>query len=113
MGWGTSFGSDPLHALTLCLSYCYVTPGVTPFAQTHPYLRREACELNGPENPTPLLTEKPPERLNSLNSLSSYQEWPTLAQEAFHGLAGTIVNTIAPHSEADPVALLMQLLEYF
>src|SRR4030095_14098818 len=36
MGWGTSFGSDPLHALTLCLSYCYVTPSVTPFAQTHP-----------------------------------------------------------------------------
>jgi len=36
MGWGTSFGSDPLHALTLCLTYCYVTPGVTPFAQTHP-----------------------------------------------------------------------------
>jgi hypothetical protein len=23
MGWDTSFGSDPLHALTLCLSYCY------------------------------------------------------------------------------------------
>jgi transposase-like protein len=36
MGWGTSFGRDPLHALTLCLSYCYVTPRVTPFAQTHP-----------------------------------------------------------------------------
>src|SRR5262245_20720243 len=36
MGWGTSFGSDPLHALTLCLSYCYVSPRVTPFAQTHP-----------------------------------------------------------------------------
>ena len=36
MGWGTSFGSDPLHALNLCLSYCYVTPRVTPFAQTHP-----------------------------------------------------------------------------
>src|SRR5215813_7306263 len=40
MGWGTSFGSDPLHALNLCLSYCYVTPRVTPFAQTHP-----ACGL--------------------------------------------------------------------
>jgi hypothetical protein len=25
-----------LHALTLCLSYCYVTPRVAPFAQTHP-----------------------------------------------------------------------------
>src|SRR6516225_10648590 len=36
MGWGTSFGSDPLHALNLCLSYCYVTLRVTPFAQTHP-----------------------------------------------------------------------------
>src|SRR5262249_44160337 len=36
MGWGTSFGSDPLHALNLCLSDCYVTPRVTPFAQTHP-----------------------------------------------------------------------------
>src|SRR5713226_1635984 len=38
MGWGTSFGSDLLQALTLCLSCCYVTPRVTPFAQTHPVL---------------------------------------------------------------------------
>ena len=51
--------------------------------------------------------------LSSLSSLSSQPEWPTLAPEAFYGIAGTIVNTIAPHSEADPVALLMQLLEYF
>src|SRR5262245_49973106 len=36
MGWGTSFGSDLWHALNLCLSCCYVTPRVTPFAQTHP-----------------------------------------------------------------------------
>src|SRR2546425_7733472 len=36
IGWGTSFGSDLWHALTLCLSCCYVTPRVTPFAQTHP-----------------------------------------------------------------------------
>src|ERR671925_501187 len=36
MGWGTSFGSDLWHALSLCLSCCYVTPRVTPFAQTHP-----------------------------------------------------------------------------
>src|SRR5262249_35988406 len=36
MGWGTSFGSDLMQALTLCLSGCYVTPRVTPFAQTHP-----------------------------------------------------------------------------
>src|SRR5262249_13596398 len=36
MGWGTSFGSNLWHALNLCLSCCYVTRRVTPFAQTHP-----------------------------------------------------------------------------
>lgn len=36
--------------------------------------------------------------------------WPTLADEALHGLAGEIVRTIEPHSEADPVAILVNLL---
>jgi hypothetical protein len=37
--------------------------------------------------------------------------WPeALAPAAYHGLAGDIVNTIAPHTEADPVAVLVQLL---
>jgi len=62
-------------------------------------------------------TANPHERktngLNSFNSLSAYPEWPTLASEAFYGLAGKIVSTITPHSEADPVALLMQFLAYF
>jgi hypothetical protein len=34
-------------------------------------------------------------------------------QAAFHGLAGRIVDTIAPHTEADPVAILAQLLVAF
>jgi hypothetical protein len=36
--------------------------------------------------------------------------WPTLAPEAYQGLAGRIVESIAPHSEADPVAILMHTL---
>jgi Protein of unknown function (DUF3987)/Primase C terminal 2 (PriCT-2)/VirE N-terminal domain len=36
--------------------------------------------------------------------------WPTLAQDARHGLAGEIVTTLEPHTESDPVALLVQLL---
>jgi hypothetical protein len=36
--------------------------------------------------------------LSSLSSLSSQPEWPTLAREAFHGVAGKIVKTIEPHS---------------
>jgi len=40
--------------------------------------------------------------------------WPApLADAAFHGLAGRFVRTVAPHSEADPVALLVQLLVGF
>lgn len=39
------------------------------------------------------------------------EPWPALPHEdAFHGVAGDIVRLIEPHSEADPVALLLQLL---
>jgi hypothetical protein len=41
-------------------------------------------------------------------------DWPEPPQEgAFHGLAGEIIRVIEPHSEADPVALLIQLLVAF
>jgi hypothetical protein len=37
--------------------------------------------------------------------------WPEPPEEdAYYGLAGDIVNTLAPHTEADPVAVLVQLL---
>lgn len=40
--------------------------------------------------------------------------WPEpLATEAYYGLPGEIVRTIEPHSEADPVALLIQTLIAF
>lgn len=35
---------------------------------------------------------------------------PELDEAAYHGIAGTIVKTIEPHSEADPAALLLQTL---
>jgi hypothetical protein len=41
-------------------------------------------------------------------------EWPApLAEHAFHGLAGEIVQAVEPHTEADPVALLVQLVVAF
>jgi DnaB-like helicase N terminal domain len=41
-------------------------------------------------------------------------EWPeAMAEEAFHGIAGQIVQRILPHTEADPAALLMQFLVAF
>ena len=37
--------------------------------------------------------------------------WPEPpAAAAYHGLAGEIVQAIAPHTEADPVSVLVQLL---
>jgi Protein of unknown function (DUF3987) len=39
--------------------------------------------------------------------------WPVLDGAARYGLAGEIVNAVAPHSEADPAALLIQVLASF
>jgi hypothetical protein len=39
--------------------------------------------------------------------------WPQLDPAAYHGLAGKIVRTIEPHTEADPVAILLQFLTMF
>jgi hypothetical protein len=39
-------------------------------------------------------------------------EWPLINPAAFHGLAGEVVRTIEPHSEADPVAILLQMLVF-
>jgi len=38
---------------------------------------------------------------------------PKLDNAALYGLAGDIVRAIEPHTEADPVALLMQILTFF
>ncbi|WP_433478126.1 hypothetical protein ACQPZP_14495 [Spirillospora sp. CA-142024] len=36
--------------------------------------------------------------------------WPELPEAALHGLAGDIVRTVLPHTEADPAALLLSVL---
>jgi hypothetical protein len=37
------------------------------------------------------------------------QPWPEIEAEAFDGVAGQVVDTLAPETEADPVALPMRL----
>ncbi len=39
--------------------------------------------------------------------------WPILDKDAHHGLAGEVVRAIEPHSEADPVAILVNLLSAY
>ena len=47
------------------------------------------------------------------NSQPVDPEWPTLDNAALHGLAGEAVRLIEPHTEADPVALLVSFLSEF
>ncbi len=39
--------------------------------------------------------------------------WPVLGEDAYQGLPGRIVRAIEPHTEADPVAVLVSLLAAF
>lgn len=54
----------------------------------------------------------------ALDKVSGIEEepsdtWPIIDQAAFYGLAGDVVRTIEPHTEADPIAILVQFLVYF
>lgn len=49
--------------------------------------------------------------LNALNALNTQPSYPNpLGEDAFWGLAGRMVRTIDPHTEADPAAVLIQFL---
>jgi hypothetical protein len=45
--------------------------------------------------------------------LPAEEPWPEMGAEAFHGQAGRIVDALAPHTEADPIALLIHVLVMF
>ena len=69
-------------------------------------------EANSPGNhaaPAPAGHPRPQKDLMSLLS----PPWPLIEPTAYHGLVGRLVETISPHSEADPVALLIGFLVGF
>jgi hypothetical protein len=69
----------------------------------HPTLRRVVHECN--------LTVAPEE--HSQNSHFAEPAWPVMHEAAYYGLAGEVVRRIELHSEADPVAILLQFLAAF
>ena len=52
-------------------------------------------------------------RLGSCESDGADPQWPVLHEDAMCGLAGDVVRKLEPHTEADPVALLLQVLSAF
>ena len=51
--------------------------------------------------------------VNFVSFVPEPSPWPLLADEALQGLPGEIVKAIEPHTEADPVAILVNLLSAF
>lgn len=51
---------------------------------------------------------------NVLKEKEKNPGWPSpLADQVYHGLAGEIIETILPHTEADPAAILVQFFASF
>jgi hypothetical protein len=60
------------------------------------------------------LLDPPPEEPDDDGRLAAPERFPTPpAPAVYHGLAGHIIDRVAPHTEADPVAILAQLLVAF
>ena len=49
-------------------------------------------------------------RVEEITGRPTTPEWPILDPAALHGLPGSVVRAIGPHTEADPVAILVQFL---
>ena len=77
-------------------------------------------------HPEAIMTAAPPEVVASADTPSSGSiadqnsrpyfvepAWPTMDDAARYGLAGDVVRTIGPHTESDPVAILIQFLTVF
>jgi Protein of unknown function (DUF3987) len=74
-------------------------------------LHRCGNRLRFPHHPPPangLAAEPAPQ-----NRTGAARPWPVLDDAALYGLAGDVVNTLNPHTEADPVGVLVQFLTAF
>jgi hypothetical protein len=72
--------------------------------------QEEQRENNEDQEP---YTEGDPEEPVVFPPRSSAPPPPALAGAALHGIAGFLVRTLAPHTEADPAAVLLQFLAAF
>jgi len=79
-------------------------------------LREELAAITVKENAR-ILQEVTEDRfLNGLAQrglLSPREQWPVLDAAALHGLAGAVVRLFNPHTEADPVSVLVSFLSEF
>lgn len=96
------------------------TTGISrPHLPTLADIERRQAELlaflskQQPEQQTPSPSERESPRQATRTPPPRPAANPRLGQAALHGLAGLAVRTIAPHTEAHPAAILLQLLAVF
>lgn len=51
--------------------------------------------------------------VSTVSATGAEPSWPVLRQQALYGLAGDVVRTLDPHTEADPAAILLSFLAAF
>lgn len=66
-----------------------------------------------PNIPPAIYIEMPRTNGGQHSGAPATEPWPVMDTAAFHGIAGEFVRAIEPHTEADPVALLIQFLTVF
>jgi hypothetical protein len=84
-------------------------PGWRAYRETPPQLRTSNASAGTHPQPDEQAAEAPEDN-NAFNAFMASAPWPEISDLAFHGLAGKIVHAIEPHTEADPVAILLQFL---
>lgn len=75
--------------------------------------RRMDGHGEGAAMPCPPAPDGPEMRSRILGASTQGEKYPSLNPQALHGIAGEIVRTIEPHTEADSVAVLIQVLTAF
>lgn len=86
--------------------------GSTFYASANANAEAHHCEAADGGRKSPPPPHMPHEDIESMD-VPGAPPWPAMDPTAYHGLAGEIVRTIEPESEADPVAILGQLLAAF
>ncbi len=87
-------------------------------ARSDPGTERAFIDLVSRPLPDALRDDRDDSDFVSLNSHNSHSplpadEWPILEGAAWHGIAGDVVESLDPHTEADSVAVLLTLLTAF
>ncbi len=80
----------------------------TPF-HTSEGVSDETLNQAPPPEPGPEAEPEPGDDIEDMD-LPESGPWPVMREEAYHGIVGEIIRTIAPESEADPVGLLISML---